>query len=258
MISEKSIKPLNIIISENAHALGQLAGRKAAECINSAIALKGQANIILATGASQFETLRTLAEQDIDWSKVVAFHLDEYIGLSDTAPASFRKYLKERFIDKVGELKTVYLINGEGDAVAECRRLSAIIREFPIDLALVGIGENGHLAFNDPPADFETDEPFIIVDLDNECRQQQMNEGWFTSIDEVPRQAISMSIKQICDARQIICSVPDQRKAQAVKNSLENAVTNQVPASILQLHPECAFYLDRASASLLEDNFAFN
>jgi glucosamine-6-phosphate deaminase len=258
MISEKNIKPLNIIISENAHALGQLAGRKAAECINSAIALKGQANIILATGASQFETLRTLSEQNVDWSKVVAFHLDEYIGLSETAPASFRKYLKERFIEKVGELKAVHLINGEGDPVAECRRISALIHEYPIDLALVGIGENGHLAFNDPPADFETDEPFIIVDLNHECRQQQMNEGWFASIEEVPRQAISMSIKQICDSRQIICSVPDQRKAQAVKNSLENPVTNEVPASILQLHPECAFYLDRASASLLEDNFAFN
>jgi glucosamine-6-phosphate deaminase len=258
MISEKNIKPLNVIISENAHALGQLAGRKAADCINSAIALKGQANIILATGASQFETLRTLVEQDIDWSKVVMFHLDEYIGIPETAPASFRKYLKERFLEKVGELMAVYLINGEGDAVAEAKKLSAVIREHPIDVALVGIGENGHLAFNDPPADFETDEPYIIVDLDNECRQQQMNEGWFASLDEVPRQAISMSIRQICDSKQIICSVPDKRKAEAVKNSLEAAVTNQAPASILQLHPECAFYLDRMSASLLENNFSFN
>jgi glucosamine-6-phosphate deaminase len=258
MISEKNIKPLNVIISENAHALGQLAGRKAAECINSAIASKGQANVILATGASQFETLRTLTEQNIDWSKVVMFHLDEYIGIAETAPASFRKYLKERFLEKVGELMAVYLISGEGNGVAECKRLSAVIREHPIDLALVGIGENGHLAFNDPPADFETDEPYIIVDLNDECRQQQMNEGWFASLDEVPRQAISMSIKQICDSKQIICSVPDKRKAQAVKNSLESAVTNEIPASILQLHPECAFYLDRASASLLENNFSFN
>jgi glucosamine-6-phosphate deaminase len=253
MISPKNIKPLNVIISENAHALGQLAGRKAAECINYAIALRGQANVVLATGASQFETIKTLVGQDIDWSRVVMFHLDEYIGLPASSPASFRKYLKERFIDKVGDLKAVHLIDGENDAIEECRRLSAIIREHPIDLALVGIGENAHLAFNDPPADFETGDPFIVVDLDEECRRQQLNEGWFASLDDVPQQAISMSVKQICDAKQIICSVPDSRKAQAVKNCLENPVTNEVPASILQLHPECAYYLDRASAALLED-----
>ena len=253
MISPKNIKPLNVIISENAHALGQLAGRKAAECINYAIALRGQANVVLATGASQFETIKTLVGQDIDWSRVVMFHLDEYIGLPASSPASFRKYLKERFIDKVGDLKAVHLIDGENDAIEECRRLSAIIREHPIDLALVGIGENAHLAFNDPPADFETGDPFIVVDLDEECRRQQLNEGWFASLDDVPQQAISMSVKQICDAKQIICSVPDSRKAQAVKNCLENPVTNEVPASILQLHPECAYYLDRASTALLED-----
>lgn len=253
MISPKNIKPLNVIISENAHALGQLAGRKAAECINYAIALRGQANVVLATGASQFETIKTLVGQDIDWSRVVMFHLDEYIGLPASSPASFRKYLKERFIDKVGDLKAVHLIDGENDAIEECRRLSAIIREHPIDLALVGIGENAHLAFNDPPADFETGDPFIVVDLDEECRRQQLNEGWFASLDDVPQQAISMSVKQICDAKQIICSVPDSRKAQAVKNCLENPVTNEMPASILQLHPECAYYLDRASAALLED-----
>ena len=253
MISPKNIKPLNVIISENAHALGQLAGRKAAECINYAIALRGQANVVLATGASQFETIKTLVGQDIDWSRVVMFHLDEYIGLPASSPASFRKYLKERFIDKVGDLKAVHLIDGENDAIEECRRLSAIIREHPIDLALVGIGENAHLAFNDPPADFETGDPFIVVDLDEVCRRQQLHEGWFASLDDVPQQAISMSVKQICDAKQIICSVPDSRKAQAVKNCLENPVTNEVPASILQLHPECAYYLDRASAALLED-----
>ena len=253
MISPKNIKPLNVIISENAHALGQLAGRKAAECINYAIALRGQANVVLATGASQFETIKTLVCQDIDWSRVVMIHIDEYIGLPASSPASFRKYLKERFIDKVGDLKAVHLIDGENDAIEECRRLSAIIREHPIDLALVGIGENAHLAFNDPPADFETGDPFIVVDLDEECRRQQLNEGWFASLDDVPQQAISMSVKQICDAKQIICSVPDSRKAQAVKNCLENPVTNEVPASILQLHPECAYYLDRASAALLED-----
>lgn len=252
MISEKNIKPLNIIISENAHALGQLAGRKAADLIRLAISQKGQANIILATGASQFETLRTLVEEDIEWDKVVMFHLDEYIGLPETAPASFRKYLKERFIQKVPALKAAYLINGEGDPTAECVRLNRIITDHPIDVALAGIGENGHLAFNDPPADFETEDPYIIVTLDMECRRQQMGEGWFATIDDVPAQAISMSIKQICRSKFIVCSIPDERKANAVHNSLDGPVTNMVPASILQLHSDCAFYLDRASASQLE------
>jgi glucosamine-6-phosphate deaminase len=231
--------------------LGEQAGKRAAQLINNAIREKGQANIILATGASQFETLNTLIKENVDWSKVVMFHLDEYIDLPESSPASFRKYLKERFISKVPPLKAVYLIDGEVDAVGECERLNEIIEDHPIDVALVGIGENGHLAFNDPPADFEIDIPFIIVTLDRECRQQQFNEGWFSSIEDVPSQAISMSIKQICKSAHIICSVPDNRKARAVKNSLEEKVNNLVPASILQLHQDCTFYLDRLSASLL-------
>jgi glucosamine-6-phosphate deaminase len=231
--------------------LGEQAGKQAAQLINNAIREKGQANIILATGASQFETLNTLIKEDVDWNKVVMFHLDEYIDLPESSPASFRKYLKERFISKVPPLKAVYLIDGEVDAVGECERLNEIIKDHPIDVALVGIGENGHLAFNDPPADFDIDTPFIIVTLDRECRQQQFNEGWFSSIEEVPSQAISMSVKQICKSAHIICSVPDNRKARAVKNSLEEKVNNLVPASILQLHQDCTFYLDRLSASLL-------
>jgi glucosamine-6-phosphate deaminase len=253
MILQKNTKPLNVIISENAHAMGQLAGRKAAEFIRLAIAAKGQANVILATGASQFETLKTLISEEIDWSKVVMFHLDEYIGMSETHPASFRKYLKERFLEKVSPLKAAYLVNGENDPAEECKRLNGIIREHPIDVALVGIGENAHLAFNDPPADFEVEDPYIVVDLDTECRLQQLGEGWFATIDDVPSQAISMSIKQICKSKHIICSVPDSRKATAVKNTLEQPVSNNIPASILQQHPDCAFYLDRSSASLLED-----
>lgn len=242
---------MNVIISDNAQSLGEKAGHKAAELINSAIREKGQANIILATGASQFETLSTLIKQEVDWSKVVMFHLDEYIGLPETSPASFRKYLKERFISKTSPLKAAYLINGEVDPVAECERLNRIIEQHPIDVALVGIGENGHLAFNDPPADFDIETPYLIVTLDRECRQQQFNEGWFPSIDDVPERAISMSVKQICKSTHIICSVPDNRKARAVKNTLEEKVSNLVPASILQLHQHCLFYLDRLSASLL-------
>jgi glucosamine-6-phosphate deaminase len=241
----------NVIICDNARALGEKAGLKAAESINKAIQQKGQANIILATGASQFVTLNTLIHQQIDWSKVVMFHLDEYIDLPETSPASFRNYLKERFISKVSPLKAVHLINGEADPILECERLNGIIEKHDIDVALVGIGENGHLAFNDPPADFEIETPYIIVTLDHECRQQQYGEGWFKSIEDVPRQAISMSIKQIMKSKKIICSVPDNRKATAVKNTLEEKVNNLVPASMLQLHQDCVFYLDRLSSSLL-------
>ena len=246
-----------IIVSENANELGKTAGIAAAQLIREAIKANGTANIILATGTSQFETLNQLInEKDIDWSKVVMFHLDEYIGLPDSSHASFRKYLKERFLKKVPPLKATWLINGETDAKTECMRLNDLISKHPVDVALVGIGENGHLAFNDPPADFETDQPYIIVDLDDLCRKQQLNEGWFNSIKDVPRQAISMSIKQIIKSKHIICSVPDQRKATAVKNSLEQPVSNLHPASILQLHQDCRFYLDKASAELLSSNIA--
>ncbi|HUQ65456.1 MAG TPA: glucosamine-6-phosphate deaminase [Flavitalea sp.] len=241
----------NVFICENAQKLGEKAGQKAGESIKAAINERGQANIILATGASQFETLKTLINQNIDWSKVVMFHLDEYIGLPESSPASFRRYLKERFIAYVPPLKAVYLINGEEDTKSECERLNSIIINHPVDVALVGIGENGHLAFNDPPADFEIEDPYIIVTLNNECRQQQFNEGWFESINDVPRKAISMSIKHICKSSTIICSVPDNRKATAVKKSLEEKVNNLVPASILQSHQSCFFYLDRLSSSLL-------
>jgi glucosamine-6-phosphate deaminase len=243
---------MKVIISGNPRELGQAAGKAAADLLRQTIAEKGQANVILATGTSQFETLSTLiADKSIDWSKVVMFHLDEYIGLPDTAPASFRKYLRERFLAKVPALKGTYLINGETNPLDECRRINAIIGQHPIDIALVGIGENGHLAFNDPPADFDTEDPYIIVDLEEQCRRQQFNEGWFTTIEEVPRQAISMSVRQIMKSKHIICSVPDSRKALAVKNSLENKVSNLFPASILQQHSSCAFYLDAASAALL-------
>ena len=241
----------SVIICDNAVDLGEKAGNMAANIINAAIRDKGRANIILATGASQFETLKALVQRKVDWNKVVMFHLDEYIGLPESSPASFRRYLKERFFTKVSPLRAAYLINGEADPVAECIRLNSIIEKHPIDLALAGIGENGHLAFNDPPADFDIEDPYIVVTLDQECRQQQLNEGWFKSIDEVPTEAISMSIKQICRSERIILSVPDNRKARAVKNTLEQKVSNLVPASILQLHNGCTFFLDRLSSSLL-------
>ena len=239
----------------NTHVeLCKTAGRDAAEAIRKAIESNGTANIILATGTSQFETLNQLiSEKNIDWSKVVMFHLDEYIGLSKKHPASFVRYLQERFLAQVPKLKAVYLINDEADPLKECQRLGNLIKQYPIDIALVGIGENGHLAFNDPPADFKTEDPYIIVNLDEACRKQQMSEGWFKSFSDVPPKAISMSIKQILKSKNIICSVPDSRKAIAVKNTLEKEVSNLYPASILQMHKNCTIYLDKDSAALLDD-----
>lgn len=245
---------MKVVIAQSANELGIEAARYAATLIRKSIEDKGSANIILATGTSQFETIKALVEtRDIDWSKVTMFHLDEYIGLPVTHPASFRKYLQERFISQVSPLKAVYLINGEGDIDKHVKELSAVISEHPIDVALVGIGENGHLAFNDPPADFDIEIPYLVVNLDEPCRKQQMGEGWFSTLEEVPLQAISMSVRQIMKSTHIICSVPDERKALAVKNSLTRAVSNLYPASILQQHPSCAFYLDKSSASLLSD-----
>jgi glucosamine-6-phosphate deaminase len=240
---------MDIRIAEDTYELGKRAGAAAAQAIREAIALTGKANIILATGTSQFETLNQLVSENVDWSKVAMFHLDEYIGLPVTHDASFRKYLQEKFISKVTGLKAAYLINGELDPEVECDRLGEIIRNHPIDVALVGIGENGHLAFNDPPADFITENPYIIVELDEPCRMQQLGEGWFKSLEEVPRQAISMSVKQILKSKSIICSVPDSRKAMAVKNTIEQKISNLYPASILQSHADCRIYLDKNSAS---------
>lgn len=243
---------MEVNILKDPAELGIQAGKKAAAFIRNSIEEKGEASIILATGTSQFETLNQLVtENNIDWGKIVMFHLDEYIQLPEIHPASFKRYLRERFISKIGPLKDCYLINGEADPEKECNRLNNIIQKYAIDLALVGIGENGHLAFNDPPANFETEDPYIIVRLDEKCRNQQVNEGWFKSIESVPHRAISMSAKQICKSKHIICSVPDGRKARAIRNCLEGGVSNLWPASILQSHPDCIFFLERSSAKLL-------
>jgi glucosamine-6-phosphate deaminase len=244
---------MRIIVTEDPLQLGAVAGSTAAQMIWCAIDINGRANIILATGTSQFETLNHLVTEDIDWSKVTMFHLDEYIGLPEASPASFRRYLKERFVQRVGPLKGIHLVNGEADPIEECRRLGEAIHNNPIDVALVGIGENGHLGFNDPPADFETEEAFIIVDLDEKCRHQQFGEGWFKTITDVPRTAITMSIKQIMKSETVICSVPDKRKAVAVRDCFENPVSNAYPASILQTHNNCTCFLDKHSSSLLSN-----
>lgn len=243
----------HVTISASKEQSGAAAGALGARIIKDTIAAFGSANIILATGQSQFDMLAFLvADKGIDWSRVTMFHLDEYIGLPVTHRASFRKYLQERFVDHVPPLKKVVLIDGESDAGAECIRLNNELMNCPIAVAFVGIGENGHLAFNDPPADFTIDEPYHIVRLDMACRQQQVNEGWFDSIAEVPPTAISMTIRQILRATTIICSVPGVRKAEAVRNCLSGPVDALFPASILQTHRSCYYFLDEDSARLLD------
>lgn len=241
-------------VLDTPETMGKAAAETAIDHVARAIDQTGHAAIVLATGASQFEVLANLVKTDrIDWSRVTMFHLDEYVGMPDTHKASFRKYLTERFIQQVTPLKAVHLIQGDvTDPEAECRRLSDLISQHEIAVTLAGIGENGHLAFNDPPADFETKAPYLVVDLDERCRGQQLGEGWFETLDDVPTQAISMGIQQIVSSKCLILSVPDTRKAEAVKNTVTQAVSPEVPASIVQSHHNCHLYLDRASAALLE------
>jgi glucosamine-6-phosphate deaminase len=242
---------MNIKVFDTKSELGQAAAQDAAQIINQAINERDVAYVIAATGASQFEFLDSLAQEDVDWTKIVFFHLDEYVDLPESHPASFRRYLKERLVSRLHP-QTFHFLNGEADDVyEECRRVGDLIGRQRIDVAFVGIGENGHLAFNDPPADFGTEEPYIVVTLDDACRQQQVGEGWFKSIAEVPTRAISMSIKQILKSRNILCIVPDQRKAEAVRATVELEVSPIRPASILQEHERVTLYLDRDSSSLL-------
>lgn len=233
--------------------MAQAAADEAGSIVRQAISERGRAHLIAATGSSQFEFLDSLIQQEnIDWKQTTFFHLDEYVGLPASHQASFRRYLQERIVDRVRP-GAFHFINGEhADPLEECKRVGELISRHSIDVAFVGIGENGHLAFNDPPADFETKEPYLVVELDEACRRQQVGEGWFKSLDEVPRRAISMSIRQILKAQRVICVVPDQRKAQAVRDCLELGVSPLRPASILQEHPLATVYLDSQSAALLK------
>jgi glucosamine-6-phosphate deaminase len=250
---------MDVEVYESKRLMAKAAAERAAEVIRLAIAARGQACLIAATGSSQFEFLEELAkEHGIDWRRVVFFHLDEYVGLPDTHPASFRKYLRERIVERVrpGQF---HFVNGDcPDPHAECRRLAALITGRTVDAAFVGVGENGHLAFNDPPADFETEEPYIVVELDEACRRQQVGEGWFADLEEVPRRAISMSVRQILKARHVICVVPDYRKACAVRDCLGLEISPQRPASALRLHAGTTIYLDAESASLLTGDAAIS
>src|ERR1700743_1685039 len=232
---------------------GSAAAKHAAKSLQAVLAKSPFARIIAATGASQFDFLQFLtATPGIDWLRVEMFHLDEYIGLPIDHPASFRKYLMERFVRNTGIL-LYHLLDVEQDPAGVGRAEGEKLAPGPIDIAFVGIGENGPLAFNDPPANFETEDPYLIVELDEACRAQQVNEGWFKSIPEVPPRAISMSVKQILKSREIIAVVPGPQKARAVKDCLEGEISPMAPASILRTHPNTTVYLDADSASLLTE-----
>ena len=244
---------MDIKIFPNPIALGQAAGAYAVERIQGRLRTKTEVNLVLATGTSQFETLRYLTDSEkLDWERIRVFHLDEYIGLKATHPASFRNYLNKRVYQKHPKIRHFHFIEGDSENPwEECERLGELIQQFPADLALIGIGENGHLAFNDPPADLETTKPFIVVELDEACRRQQMGEGWFSSFESVPQRAISMSISQIMKSTSLIVSVPDTRKTVAVKNAVQGDIHPGNPAAILQNHPDCHLFLDSNSASKL-------
>lgn len=234
--------------STSAHA----AAEQAAAAIRKAIAEHDRCRIVLATGTSQFAFLDALTSTaGLDWNKVEAFHLDEYVGLPMTHPASFRKILLERVINKVGISKYWFIQSDAADLSGAVDEVGRQLTSAPIDLAFVGIGENGHIAFNDPPADFETEDPYIVVELDEACRRQQVGEGWFNEISSVPAQAISMSVRQIMKARQILAVVPDRRKARAIKSCIEGEISPFAPGSILRHHANTTVYLDQDSASLL-------
>jgi len=246
---------LQIKILENKHALSQAAAAHAADCLRAVLRDQGLARIVAATGTSQMEFLEALTTApNMDWSRVELFHLDEYVGLPITHPASFRKYLLERLIRKTG-ITQYHFLDGEGNPHAVAKKVGKELRSKPVDIAFAGIGENGHLAFNDPPADFQTEEPYLVVDLDAACRQQQVNEGWFAKLADVPARAISMSIRQLLRVKQILVVVPEARKARAVKSCFEGEISPMAPASILRTHPNATVYLDRDSAALLSSAF---
>jgi glucosamine-6-phosphate deaminase len=247
---------VKLIVCPDKYSLARSAAEQAASIIRQAISDRGWARIVAATGASQFEFLEELTRlPDIEWKEVELFHLDEYLHMPPSHPASFRRYLRERLINKVG-MTRIHLLDGERDPGEVIAEMTAEIRKAPIDVAFVGVGENGHLAFNDPPADFETDEAYIVVELDEPCRRQQLGEGWFKSLEEVPRRALSMTVRQVLKCKQIIAVVPDARKARAVAQCFESEISPMAPSSILRTHANTFVYLDTDSAALLRPEIA--
>jgi len=239
---------LIIRIFDTPDETAQAAAKEAAELIRASLAVRGRARVIASTGVSQFEFLKRLvAAPGIDWKRVELFHLDEYIGLSGNHPASFQRYVRERIVEPAG-IDHVHYLDGMADPAEMCAVAGRAISAAPVDVAFAGIGENGHLAFNDPPADFETEEPFLVVNLDERGRRQQVGEGWFAALEDVPQRAITMSIRQILKARAIVCIAAGRRKAEAVRQCFEGEIGPEAPASALRLHGNATVFLDREAA----------
>jgi glucosamine-6-phosphate deaminase len=238
-------------VFDTSEKAAEAAAVQAAELIRASLRARGKARVVAATGASQVEFLqRLIAAPDIAWKQVELFHLDEYIGLARTHPASFQRYIRERIVDPTG-IDQVHYLDGMADPASVCAIAGQAISAAPVDVAFAGIGENGHLAFNDPPADFETEEAFLIVKLDERARRQQVGEGWFGALEDVPKLAITMSIRQILRARSIVCIATGSRKAEAVRLSFGGEIGPGAPASALRLHGDATVFLDRDAASLI-------
>ena len=238
---------MEIRICKDRYDLGASAAKQVASDIKACIEKKGHARIVLSTGASQFDTIEALTkEPGIKWECVEMFHLDEYVDLPITHVASFRKYLQERFVDKVGTLKAVHFVDGTKECIS---KLTEEIRKSPIDIGLIGIGENAHIAFNDPPANFETKEAYHIVELDEKCRKQQLGEGWFPTFDDVPKKAVSMTVYQIMQCERIVSCVPYPVKAWAIEKTVHTEeLTNMIPSTMLKTHKDLIIYADLDSA----------
>ncbi len=231
--------------------MDEAAAAHAAASLRRLLANQDDVRVVAATAASQLGFLgRLAASPGIDWSRVELFHLDEYIGLAADHPASFRRMLREHLIAPTG-LRRYHLLDGDADPQEVRTRVGAALAARPVDVTFLGIGENGHLAFNDPPADFDAPDPYLVVELADACRRQQVGEGWFADLDAVPRRALSMSIRQILASDEILVIAPDARKAPAVKATLEAPIDPHVPASILRTHPRVTLYVDAPAASLL-------
>ncbi|MBE7084294.1 MAG: glucosamine-6-phosphate deaminase [Clostridiales bacterium] len=243
---------MKLIISKDKYELGKKSAIHACEKLNEAIEKNGRARVLLSTGASQFTFFEEFIKQPVDWSKVEMFHLDEYVGISEEHPASFKRYLIDRFVSKVN-LKNAYLIDGQKDPQQTIAELTKILEEYPVDVGLIGIGENAHIAFNDPPADFNDTNAYKVVTLAERCLQQQIGEGWFKNVEETYKQAISMTCLQIMKCKTIICAVPYAVKADAIYKTLTEELTPEVPATLLKKHADCTIYCDVDSASLLNE-----
>jgi glucosamine-6-phosphate deaminase len=252
-IRTMQVDKMPVLVFESNEALGTRAADDLAEILIQAIAEQGQASLILATGNSQLKFMEALrVKEGIDWNKVVVFHMDEYLGMSDQHPASFPKYIREKLTDHVRP-RAFYAMRGDApDVQAELARYRGLLEQYPADACVLGIGENGHLAFNDPPADFETEAVIHVVDLDERCRLQQVGEGHFASLADVPTQALSLTVPALLAAKRVLGVVPERRKAEAVRAALQGPVTPDCPASVLRTGAHVTLYLDRDSASLLD------